>query len=111
MGVAGQVIGADGQPVENLVITVSAVQNGVPVDWMGYTGSATAYGAGGFEIQLGNQVSVAQFTIQLFDLDGNMLSDPFPFTTSGDCQQNLILINFSPNLNLQPVIFLPAITK
>lgn len=111
MGLAGQVIGEDGQPVKNLVISVSAVQNGVPVEWMGYTGLATAYGPGGFEIQLGNQVAAMELTIQLFDLDGEMLSEPFTFTTSADCQQNLTLINFSPNRNLQPVIFLPAITR
>lgn len=111
MGVAGQVIGEDGQPVENLVIMITTVQNGVRSEWMGYTGAATAYGPGGYEIQLGNQVSATGYTIQLFDLDGNMLSDIIPFTTAADCQQNLVLINFNPNLNLQPVIYLPVITK
>lgn len=111
MGVAGQVIGADGQPVENLVIVIKTMQNGVLSEWMGYTGAATAYGPGGYEIQLGSQVSAIGYTIQLFDLDGNMLSELFPFTTAADCQQNLMLINFSVNLNLQPVQYLPAILK
>ncbi len=111
MGVGGQVIGADGKPVENLVITVTGTQDGALKEWMGYTGAAPAYGAGGFEIQLGSQVAGAQFTIQLFDLDGRDLSDPFNFTTSADCTQNLTLINFSINLNLKPVIYLPNISN
>lgn len=111
MGVGGQVIDENGQPVKDLVIAVSGLQNGAPTEWMGYTGAANAYGTGGFEIQLAGQVSAAQFTIQLFDLNGEALSDPFRFTTSADCQQNLTLVNFSPNLNLQPAIFLPQISN
>ena len=111
MGVGGQVIDEDGQPVKDLVIAVSGPQNGVPTDWMGYTGAASAYGLGGFEIQLAGQVASAQYTIQVFDLNGEPLSDPFRFTTSADCQQNLTLVNFSPNLNLQPAIFLPSISN
>ncbi len=111
MGVAGQVIDENGQPVKDLVIAVNGLQNGAPTEWIGYTGAAAAYGPGGFEIQLASQVSAAQFTIQLFNLAGEALSDPFRFTTSADCQQNLTLVNFSPNLNLQPVIFLPSISN
>ncbi|WP_152031748.1 hypothetical protein [Longilinea arvoryzae] len=109
MGVAGQVIGEDGQPVTNLVVTVIGTQNGAPAEWMGYTGSATVYGAGGFEIQLAGQAAAAKYTIQLFDLNGNPLSEVFPFTTSADCQQNLMMINFSPNLNLKPAVWLPLV--
>ena len=111
MGVGGQVIGNDGQPVKNLVISISGMENGAPKEWMGYTGAATAYGPGGFEIQLGSQVSAALYTIQLFDLNGKVLSEPFHFNTSADCQQNLALVNFSPNLNLKPVLFLPGVMR
>lgn len=111
MGVAGQVMGEDGQPVTNLVVTVLGAQNGAPAEWMGYTGAATAYGPGGFEIQLAGQVSAAKYTVQLFDLNGEPLSDAFTFTTSADCQQNLIMVNFSPNLNLQPAVWLPLIGR
>lgn len=111
MGVGGQVIGSDGQPVKNLVISISGLQNGAPAEWMGYTGAAMAYGPGGFEIQLGSQVSAGLYTIQLFDLNGKVLSEPFHFNTSADCQQNLALVNFSPNLNLKPVLFLPGVMR
>lgn len=111
MGVGGQVIAEDGQPVKNLVVSVTGTKDGQPAEWMGYTGSATAYGPGGYEIQLGNQAAEAAFSIQLFDLNGNPLSDPFQFTTSADCGQNLMLINFSHNLNLKPAVLLPLITR
>ncbi len=111
MGVAGQVIGEDGLPVTNLVVTVHGTQNGAPAEWMGYTGSATVYGAGGFEIQLANQAAAAKYTIQLFDLNGDPLSEVFPFMTAADCQQNLMMINFSPNLNLKPWAWLPLIQR
>lgn len=111
MGVGGQVIAEDGQPVKNLVVSVTGTKDGQPAEWMGYTGLATAYGPGGYEIQLGNQAAQAVFSIQLFDLNGNPLSDPFQFTTSADCGQNLMLINFSHNLNLKPAVLLPFITR
>ena len=96
MGVAGQVFDKSGKPVQNLVITVNGVVSGKPIDLVGMTGTAQAYGSGGYELVVGDKavVSTGPLTTQLFDLAGNPLTDPFPFNTIADCKKNLILINF-----------------
>jgi hypothetical protein len=99
MGVAGQAFGAGGAPMKNLVVVISGELNGEQVDAVGLTGLATAYGEGGFEIQVANKAvaSKGALTIQLFDLAGAELSDPYPFDTTADCAGNLAIINFVPN--------------
>jgi hypothetical protein len=99
MGVAGQVFGAGGAPMKNLVVVVSGSLQEEQIDMVGLTGLATAYGPGGFEIELSNKAVATsnEMFIQLYDLAGAELSDPYPFNTSADCARNLILINFVPN--------------
>ena len=96
MGVAGQAFGKTGSPVLNLVVVVDGVVSGKALDLLGMTGTAHAYGSGGYELVVGDKavVSTGPMTIQLFDLAGNTLTDPFPFNTVADCKKNLILINF-----------------
>jgi hypothetical protein len=96
MGVAGQAFDKTGNPVLNLVVVVDGVVSGKALDLLGMTGTARAYGPGGYELVVGNKavVSSGPLTIQLFDLAGKMLTDAFPFNTVADCKKNLILINF-----------------
>lgn len=98
-GVAGQVLATDGFPVLNVVVEVTGLVNDQPVDLVGLTGSALAYGAGGYEIELSRQPveSSGVLSIQLFDLDNRPLSDPVMFDTSAECGKNLVLINFVAN--------------
>ena len=96
MGVAGQAFDKSGKPVLNLVVAVDGVVSGKAIDLLGMTGTAKAYGPGGYELVIGDKavVSTGPMKIQLFDLAGNPLTDPFPFNTVADCKKNLILINF-----------------
>lgn len=98
-GVAGQVISTSGAPVTNLVISIRGTLNGTAVNAVGLTGypGASAYGPGGFEIQLGTTPvdSNNTLTIQVLDLQANALTAPIPFSTSSSCEQNLVVINFT----------------
>jgi hypothetical protein len=98
MSVAGQVLDASGNPVKSLVVEIAGTLDGKPVELMGLTGLAPAYGPGGFEIQLSGMpsASTAALTIQIFDLSGSPLTEPVPFDTSASCSENVVLINFAP---------------
>jgi hypothetical protein len=59
--------------------------------------AGSPYGAGGYEIVLGSSAvaSIDLLTIQVFDSQGNAVTNPLPFSTSASCTQNLVLINFT----------------
>jgi len=97
MGVAGQAFGANGAPIADLQVQISGTLAGQPVDKTGLTGAATQYGAGSYyEVQLANQPIASDSTLQitLFADSGQPMSDPFAFSTTASCQQNLLFINF-----------------
>lgn len=96
LGVAGQVFEFTQQPVINMVVVISGTLAGVPIDAIGLTGLATAYGPGGYEIVLADKVvnSSGTLKIQLFDLDGIPQTDPVVLNTLADCQKNLVIFNF-----------------
>jgi hypothetical protein len=97
-GVAGQIFDASGIPLKNYIVKVAGTYNGKPFSQIGYTGmvSGNPYGIGGYEIVLGNSAvaSVDLLTIQLFDATGIPVTNPLAFSTSANCAQNLVLINF-----------------
>lgn len=96
MGVAGQVFDATGQPIERMVVRVEGVLGNQAVDALGLTSLATAYGPGGFEIELAQQTlnSSGFLSIALYDLQGQQVSARIPFNTFSDCSKNLVIVNF-----------------
>lgn len=96
MGVGGQVFGADGLPLEYVVVRVQGALNGKPLDLLSMTGVADHYGPAGYEIQLSNGGvdSVNSVSITLYDLMGNQISDKVLFSTSANADQRQIVINF-----------------
>jgi hypothetical protein len=99
MGVAGQVFGSGGVPMKNMVVVVTGELDGEIIDAVGLTGLDSAYGSGGYEIQLTSRTvtSTGKLFAQLFDLNGMELSIPYAFDTSDKCTENLVIINFVPN--------------
>lgn len=98
-GVAGQVFGVDGSPVNGYTIVVTGSINGTVVSLSGETGGAQAYGIGGYEIQLSGApfASSGTLAVNIFDTNLKQVSVPVPLTTYQDCQSNLVLLNFSMN--------------
>ena len=96
MGLAGQVFDGDGDEVLGLTIVMGDDENPASGPMVGITGSALAYGLGGYEIQFSDGVIESQnrFWVQVYNSDGTPLTNPVYFNTYGDCEHNLTLINF-----------------
>lgn len=99
MGVAGQVFDEENHEIQGLTIFSGTLSDESGQEWTSVTGSALAYGPGGYEIQLSDTpVETSQtYWIEIRDQDGTALSDRFFFDTHEDCERNLILINFVPD--------------
>ncbi|PJF42013.1 MAG: hypothetical protein CUN55_10670 [Phototrophicales bacterium] len=91
-GLAGQVTLIGGEPAIGLVVRVSGTGIG---QLETVTGLAEAYGTSGWEIQIGNSVSITDVTVQVFSADGSTpLSEAVAVSFPGSCTQNLALVNF-----------------
>ncbi len=95
-GVAGQIFNTNELPVTGVVVEVGGKLEGSDILRLTLSGGSQTLGPGGFEIPLTDHVVASQqeLYIQLFDLDGNPLSDQFFFDTYPSCEENLVLINF-----------------
>ena len=96
LGVAGQVFDAEHIGIENLVVIAGGTLAGAPIDIVQMTGSATAYGSGGYELVLSSTVVASEGTlwVQVKDLAGTPLTPKIYLDTHDDCFQNLLLLNF-----------------
>lgn len=95
-GVAGQVFDTNDYPVTGLIVELGGKLEGSDILRLTLTGGSQSLGTGGYEIPLTDHVVASQqeLYIQLFDLEGNALSDQFFFDTYPSCQENLVMINF-----------------
>ena len=98
LGIAGQIFDKSSKPIINLVVNVKGKLGQTEIDKIALTGipEADVYGPGGYEIILAGKAENSQNTlmIQIFDINGNRLSNAMPFITYSDCKKNLIVMNF-----------------
>ena len=101
LGVAGQIFNLEGQVQKNIVIRAGGEINGTPVIEkmampLAEPDTDLAYGPGGFELTLADSLAdtESEVWIQVFNLNGDPLSEKIYLTTYNDCQKNLILLNF-----------------
>jgi hypothetical protein len=94
-GIGGQTYDLTGQPVQGWTIVVTAQLNGEVRQWLALSGLATAFGPGGYEIELGDTPieTSGAFSIQVVDAAGHPLSEVVSFDTHSDCQSGLVVIN------------------
>lgn len=110
-GAAGQVLSVTGEGgASNAVVIVSGAANGQVIEGMALAGSAVSYGPGGYEIDLSKyrMFGGVMVTIQVFDLQGQPLSEPFPFALPASCTENLALITFTSS-SLVNSLYLPSV--
>jgi tetratricopeptide (TPR) repeat protein len=95
LGVGGQVFDSAGAAVSGAIVRVWSG------GWQGSTsvsGQKTEYGSGGWEIYLDNHPKDGVWNCQVIDAGGAGLSPVATFQTyAGDCNRNLVLINFKQN--------------
>jgi hypothetical protein len=97
MGVAGQAFdNKSSAPIAGLAVRLGGQLSSLPFDLTSLTGSAPAYGPGGYEFVLSDHPIASNKTlwIQLLDTAGVALSDKIYFTTSDKCNENLVLIHW-----------------
>jgi hypothetical protein len=96
MGLAGQIIDVDSQPVKDIVVEVGGTLEGMPIFGLAVTGESSVYGPGGFEIKLENEPIASDDTlwVAVYDLEGNKIISPVYFSTYSGCERNLIIMNF-----------------
>ncbi len=94
--IAGQVWDLQDSDITGDWITLSGSLGNFVVDISEKSGNAPRYGDSGYEFVIQNPrlTTVDTLWIQLFDANGNPLSNAYAVETSDSCQQNLILINF-----------------
>lgn len=93
VGVAGQVLGLNEEPIRSLFIHLGGSLESQTFDLVTITGSAPIYGAGGYEFIINQFVgSAATLWVQLEDVQGLPMSARIYFDTHADCQRNLALI-------------------
>jgi hypothetical protein len=112
MGVGGQVFDFSGNAVSSLVVEAGGELLETTVSKLSMSGSTSAFGPGGYVVQLGEQPVASDGTvwIRLLDLGGAPLTEKIYITTYSDCERNLVLLNFAEvGAQLQPRVFLPSI--
>jgi hypothetical protein len=95
-GIAGQVFDLQGRSIPGITVQVSGPMYGKDIQFLSITGSATWYGAGGYEIFLTDKPvdTQGEYQVRLVDQTGRGLSPRFTFNTSSDCAKNLVIVNF-----------------
>lgn len=98
LGVAGQVFNDQGEPMVKLVAFVKGKLGSKEIDKVAVTGipEADIYNPGAYEIQIAQKpiASNETLSIQIFDINGNPISEEIFFNTLADCTKNLIIMNF-----------------
>jgi hypothetical protein len=95
VGVAGQVLGLNGEPLVSLFIHLGGAIEEQTYDLVTITGSAPIYGAGGYEFIIANRLvgTTGTLWIQLEDVQGLPMSDRIYFNTYAECERNLAVVN------------------
>ena len=95
-GVGGTAADLNGNPIVGLVVKLSGVLPSEQINLLTVSGTAPAYGQGGYEFRLGDAplATSQRLYVQLLDQAGLPLSEPIYFDTFADCSRNLILVRF-----------------
>ena len=97
LGVAGQVFDKDRNPLVGITVHVEGQLAGQLVNQDSLTGSNPRIGPAGYTINLSDHPIASDGTmwIQLKDTAGLELSDQVYFSSSADCDENLVFINWN----------------
>lgn len=96
MGVGGQVFNLENQPISNLGVHLEGTLAEEAITLDSVTGSAPDIGPSGYVFNLATEpiASEESLWVQLDDGTGKPLSDQVFITTSTDCNENFVMVNF-----------------
>lgn len=90
--IAGSVVDASGVGLDGYRVQIVGEGGSSTV----FSGTAAAFGAGGFEFPLGAAPIEAAFLVQLMSLDNQPLSDVIAVQTRATCEENVVVLRFQP---------------
>jgi hypothetical protein len=98
-GVGGTVEDANGSAITGMVLRLSGMLGGNPINLTTVSGVSPDYGKSGYEFKLGDApvASTDPLTLQLLDQGGLPLANNVYLITYNDCKKNLILVRFKKN--------------
>lgn len=91
--IAGQVTDGQGGGINGYRIRVL----GMGIDETVFSGTSPSFGAGGYELVLGNRPQTGEYIVQLLTPASEAASEPVIVTLSEDCQQNVAVLGFVRN--------------
>ena len=101
--IGGEVVDLREAPVSGLTVKLAGTYGGSTVDQTSVSGDVTVYGQSGFGFVLENlRVREGRITIQLFDGSGQALSAQTFLSITGNCDTNLMIVNYKQVREIQP---------
>ena len=101
--IGGEVVDLREAPVSGLTVKLGGTYGGSSVDQTSVSGEVTVYGQSGFGFVLENlRVREGSLTIQLFDGSGQALSAQTNLSITGNCDSNLMIVNYKQVREIQP---------
>ena len=89
--------------IYDLTIKLGGTYGGTPIDKTEVSGGVTVYGQSGFGFELENlRIRESGLTIQLFDANGKALSALTYLNITGNCDSNLLIVNYKQVREIQP---------
>ncbi len=90
-GIAGEMRSIDGGPLTRIIMVHV---RGSGLNTFVVAGTAPAYGAGGWEVFVGEDASPDTYHVTLMHTNGELLSETFRVRFPGNCQGNLARLDF-----------------
>ena len=101
--IGGEVLDLREAPVYGLTVKLGGTYGGSLVDLASESGDVTVYGQSGFGFAIENQrIRENDITIQLFDANGGALSALTYLSITGNCDSNLVIVNYKQVREIQP---------
>lgn len=90
MSIAGNATGLGGEPLTDLAVQIL----GDDFEYIEFTGSNTAFGISGFEVQIASTPRRDNFEVQLLGPTGLPASDFIAVATGDNCETNVAIVEF-----------------
>lgn len=101
--IGGEILDLRDAPILGLTVRLGGTYGGSQVDLTSESGDVSVYGESGFGFVLENQrIRESGLTIQLFDANGEALSAQTYLSITGNCDSNLVIVNYKQVREIQP---------
>jgi hypothetical protein len=112
LGVGGQVIDQQGNPITSLIVKIWGTLEGSPILVYAVTGGSQQLGPGGFLVELADHPisSNGAIYLQVLEISGVDVSAPVQLNTFGDCARNLLLVNITEQ-QFQNGLYFPTVRR